>query len=223
MDCFIRDVDNLAFMFIPFQVTMTIIIKQINVLLIQTKAFPRFQCLSLWVAGILFFRVVHMSDWHCESRSDAVNQEDLHGCLEQCYTWRESLEPVCLSDQCSPLLPHVKKSFLLKCCIFGASMMGLLIVMIVASIFCERRLASSEGRVGEKPLNSMGLEVRLPHRSISRATYNRAVQKPSYKVVIKKVTQLSLLVVFSPSWTFLFQIYPCMRQMLQSCNRCNPV
>ena len=97
------------------------------------------------MAGILFFRVVHMSDWHCESRSDAVNMDDIHGCLEQCYTWRQNNEPVCLSDNCSPLLPHVKKSFLLKCCIFGAAMMTVLIVMIIASIFSERRLAQLEG------------------------------------------------------------------------------
>lgn len=81
-----------------------------------------------------------MSDWHCEegspdfifsncfvhfvrknltdpelkSRADAINQNDIHGCLEQCYTWRRNMEPVCLSDNCSPLLPHVKKNFLLK-------------------------------------------------------------------------------------------------------------
>ena len=107
----------------------------------KTKAFPRLQCISLWMAGIMFFRIVHMSDWHCESRADSGMENDRDGCLgleiqchspvlwplddksikdrgsatsedlqkESCYTWRRNLEPVCLSDHCSPLLPHVKK------------------------------------------------------------------------------------------------------------------
>ena len=36
-----------------------------------------------------------------------MTSEDLQ--KESCYTWRRNLEPVCLSDHCSPLLPHVKK------------------------------------------------------------------------------------------------------------------
>lgn len=111
----------------------------------KTKAFPRLQCISLWMAGIMFFRIVHMSDWHCESRADSGMENDRDGCLgleiqchrtvsgskshaksiggrgsvtneylqkESCYTWRRNLEPVCLSDHCSPLLPHVKKVYL---------------------------------------------------------------------------------------------------------------
>ena len=76
---------------------------------LQTKTFPRLQCFSLWFAGILFFRIVHMADWHCESRSDTFHEEDVDGCLENCYTWRQNAEPVCLSDECSALLPHIKK------------------------------------------------------------------------------------------------------------------
>jgi len=70
---------------------------------------------------------------------------DKDGCLEQCYTWRRNLEPVCLSDHCSPLLPHVKKAFLLKCCLFGATIMSVLILMVIAAILAERRLAGLEG------------------------------------------------------------------------------
>ena len=47
----------------------------------KTKAFPRLQCISLWMAGIMFFRIVHMSDWHCESRADSGMENDRDGCL----------------------------------------------------------------------------------------------------------------------------------------------
>ena len=33
------------------------------------------------MAGIMFFRIVHMSDWHCESRADSGMENDRDGCL----------------------------------------------------------------------------------------------------------------------------------------------
>ena len=48
-----------------------------------------------------------------QSRHDSFHKEDVDGCLENCYTWRQNSEPVCLSDECSALLPHIKKVLLI--------------------------------------------------------------------------------------------------------------